>query len=259
MKKIFILSSFLFAGRWAVSQSVRPDAVLSGGSRLTVNTGGTTVIWDCAIGEPIIGDASNAQLSFSQGFLHYFVTSAASPLPVLGLEFYVTRLNKQQVQLHWKTVQEVNNKGFHLERKKENEVNFSGFKFVSSKVQGGNSSFPLTYQQMDTNNFAGKTYYRLKQEDADGKFIYSVVRLINGEAEKAVTLKAWPIPAPKDFSVMMIGIPKDVLMVYDATGKLVKQFAASENEMVKIAGLAAGIYFIKLKSQADTVQKITVQ
>ena len=41
---------------------------------------------------------------------------------------------------------------------------------------------PTLYRYPDNNDFAGKTYYRLKQEDIDGRTLHSVT-LANGESK----------------------------------------------------------------------------
>jgi hypothetical protein len=70
-----------------------------------------------------------------------------------------------------------------------------------------------------SNYHPGNIAYRLKQEDVDGKYVYSVIRVVNGEAEKLVSLKAWPIPAPREFSVVLSGLDKDVVLIYDMNGR----------------------------------------
>ena len=183
---------------------------------------------------------------------------AGAPLPVTGLEFVAKRLNTHQVQLNWNTQQEADNKGFTLERRKESEQAFYPLQFISTKAPAGNSAFPLYYQQLDTNSFNGRTYYRLKQEDISGRFAYSVVRVVQGTTGGA-SLKAWPVPAPKEFSVSITGIQKDVLQVIDMAGRVVKQQNISDGAVIKITGLIPGAYLVTLKEHKDLSQKIIVQ
>lgn len=195
----------------------------------------------------------------TQGILQPSVNTLNAPLPVTGLDFFAKRLNKQQVQLDWRTLQEINNNGFYIERRKEADMNFTVLRFVSSQGQNGNSSFPLTYMQLDTNNHAGRTYYRLRQEDLDGRFAYSLIKVVDGDAEQTATLKVWPIPAPKEFNVLFTGIQNDVLMIHDINGRLIRQVQVANGELIKISNLVPGSYLIKLKHQKDLVQKVIVQ
>lgn len=215
-----------------------------------------SILLESTLGEWMTTTRTGNNCMITQGILQPYPSIVA--LPVTGLAFYAKRISQQQVQLDWKTLQEVNNKGFRIERKTGNEANFSAVRFINSKALNGNSSLPLNYMQTDTNTFSGQTYYRLKQEDLNGAFVYSVIRVVNGEADKTVVLKAWPLPA-KDFFVSASGIVKDVLLVFDASGRWVKQFAITDGEVVSVNGLAPGTYFLKLKEQKDVVQKVLVQ
>jgi len=192
-------------------------------------------------------------------FSRWTLSSSGGPLPVTGLEFTAKRINSNQVQLNWKTLQEFNNKGFSIERKKENENNFTTTGFVNSLAAGGNSSTPLTYSKIDENNFTGITYYYLKQEDINGRFSYSVTRVVSGSIEKTMSLKVWPIPSQGDINVMLQGVEKDVLQVFDMSGRLVKQLPVLNNTQQKINGLTSGSYIIRLANQNDLVQKIIIQ
>lgn len=194
-------------------------------------------------------------------FSRWTLSSASgSPLPVLGLQFTAKRINSSKVQLDWKTIQEINNLGFHIERKKETDNDYASVGFVNSAAPGGNCSLPLDYSKIDSNSFAGKTYYRLKQEDINGQFMYSVIRVVNGNTDKAISLKAWPIPAAGDFSILVQGIDKnDLVQIIDVSGKLVQQIQVTDNVQQKVNKLPAGTYFLRLANNKDVVQKIVTQ
>jgi hypothetical protein len=147
-----------------------------------------------------------------------------------------------------------------VERKRETDNDFATTGFVNSHGINGNSNFPLEYTRIDTNNFAGNTYYRLKQVDIDGKFIYSVIRMVSGETQKQVVLKAWPIPAAGDFNIMVQGIDKnEAVLLYDASGKLIKTISVTDGIPQKVNKLAAGAYIIQLSGEKNMSQRIIVQ
>lgn len=186
-------------------------------------------------------------------------SNGAVVLPVTGLQFYAKRISHDKVLLDWKTIQELNNRGFYIERRKENENNFSVIGFVNSIALGGNSSFPLQYSLSDDNTFTGKTFYRLKQTDIDNRFTYSEIRVVNGDATNAITLTAWPIPSAGNFTVSVEGIEKDVLLIYDMAGKLIRQQNISSSMQQKIYGLTPGTYILRLAGQKGIQQKMIVQ
>lgn len=237
------------------------DVVLSSGSG--TDNAGTTFIAGNAMIEFTVGEAASLTLNgggnmLTQGILQPY--SNGSILPITGFEFYAKRISNTQVQLDWKTIQEINNRGFNVERKKENETSFANMGFVNSNANGGNSSFPLQYQKLDNNNFAGNTYYRLKQEDFDGRATYSVVRIVKGDVSKQLTMQVWPVPAVGFFNVSVSGIHKpDMIQVIDMNGRLVKQYTIQNQTQQQVNGLPAGTYFIKLGSDKTVGQKVIVQ
>lgn len=227
-----------------------------------INNSGTAGVaynihFEFNLGESFTTTIGNGTV-ITQGLLQP-ITLTQAPLPVLGLEFNAKRINNSKVQLDWKTVQEIDNKGFYVERKKENEINFTQLHFVKSAAPNGNSSSPLNYSHVDANDFRGKTYYRLKQEDIDGKFMYSIVRLVNGNNGKVISMKAWPIPSSGPVNISAEGIETDVILVFDNNGRLMKQLTITAQTPVQLTGLAPGTYIVKLGSQKELYQKIIVQ
>ncbi|HMK24759.1 MAG TPA: T9SS type A sorting domain-containing protein [Chitinophagaceae bacterium] len=185
---------------------------------------------------------------------------AQGGLPVLGLQFFAKRISPSQVKLNWQTIQEINNAGFFIERKKQTDNDFSSVSFTDTKAINGNSSSPLDYTKLDDNSYSGYTYYRLKQTDIDGHFTYSVIRLVNGDVQKEVVLKVWPVPAVGDFNVMVQGIDKDgSIQVFDAIGKLLQTITVKDNISEKINRLPGGTYFIRLAGDKNISQKVVVQ
>ncbi|MBL0269096.1 MAG: T9SS type A sorting domain-containing protein [Chitinophagaceae bacterium] len=170
------------------------------------------------------------------------------------------RINNTTVQLDWKTVQEINNKGFHIERKKENEGAFNAVDFVNSKARHWRQQqFAIEYQKMDNNNFAGIPYYRIKQEDIDGRTAYSIIRIVKSDVSKQLTMQVWPVPAVGFFNVSVSGLNKtDMIQVLDMSGRLVKQFAIQNNAQQQVSGLPGGTYYIKLASDKTVGQKVIV-
>jgi hypothetical protein len=184
---------------------------------------------------------------------------AQAILPVTNWQFTAKRINSDVVKLDWSTTQESNNHGFHIERKREQDAAFSTIGFAPSLAPNGNSSNLLNYTRNDNNNYTGKTYYRLKQEDLDGQFAVSAIRMVTGENSKTVVLKAWPIPAQGHFFVSVEGIEKDMLLVYDASGKLQQQSPVSGHTQHQVDHLPAGTYILRLASQKDIQQRVIVQ
>jgi Secretion system C-terminal sorting domain len=206
-------------------------------------------------------NARNPALNFVEikglSDLSRWTLAASSPgtLPVTGLAFKARRISNTRVQLDWTTQQEFNNAGFYVERKGENESVYSSIGFVPSRAAGGNSGFPLSYSETDVNSFAGKMFYRLKQQDMDGHFIYSPVREVSGSQMTAI--KVWPVPADGEFNILVSGIGHQAMLeIVDVSGKLVRQLTIEADTQKKIDRLPAGMYVLRVEGYPGLIQKI---
>ena len=250
--KYYIIILLVILSNHVKAQTITPSIINNSGTAGVINN----IHFEISLGESFTTTIGNG-IVITQGLLQP-ITITQGPLPVIGLEFNAKRINNSKVQLDWKTVQEIDNKGFFVERKKESELNFTQVHFTKSAAANGNSSLPLNYLHIDINDFRGKTYYRLKQEDLDGKFMYSTVKLVNGSNGKNISLKAWPIPSTGLVNISAEGIESDILLVFDNNGRLMKQQTITAQTPVQLSGLTPGTYIVKLGSQKELYQKIIV-
>lgn len=252
--KFLLLAILLTGSKLCMGQSVTPHVIASGGSTGKVNN----IQFDFVIGQLATTTIVNRD-TINQGFLQpYYIP--ATPLPVTGLQFTAKRISNTQVQLNWKTLQEMNNKGFHIERRKETENSFSVVGFVPSMAAGGNSGSPLSYQKSDDNHSTGKTLYRLKQEDIDGNSRYSLMQIVQGTDGKIFTANVWPVPSKGPVYMIATGIQEhERLQIFDMNGRKVKELMILNNTQVTIDGLQPGTYVLKLVGNQDMFRKIIVQ
>jgi len=190
-------------------------------------------------------------------------------LPVTLISFYG---NKQADgnKLYWSTANEINNNGFELEHSSDG-VSFSLVTFVPSKANNGSSTNTLTYNYTDALPFAGNNYYRLKQIDVDGRYVYSPIVLI-----KAIVSAKFDIvsiyPNPVVGSNINLALTSSVndnvtVVVTDVMGKLVVQKSAQINIgdnviALDVSQLATGNYTIRAfgkNGTATTTQKFIKQ
>ncbi|WP_153801160.1 T9SS type A sorting domain-containing protein [Foetidibacter luteolus] len=170
-------------------------------------------------------------------------------LPVYLLEFDGRRQNSEQALLNWKTTNEINSKGFDVERSLGDIQKFMFRGFVASQ-QG--ATYQEKYNFKDANNYAGTSYYRLRQIDNDGQFTYSGIVAVKGFGMQE-SLQAYPSPA-KSMVTLRINVLKAsgaTLLVTDATGKTIIRkaislFAGNNNSTLAVTGLKAGVYNIQL-------------
>jgi len=103
-------------------------------------------------------------------------------LPVTFNSFFVSKSNSNIV-LDWSTSEEMNNKGFEVQR------SFDGRNYTSVAVLSGagNSGTIQQYRFVDKNMTAPVAYYRIAQADVNGKMVYSAVKIIRTNGAIPVT------------------------------------------------------------------------
>ncbi len=192
-------------------------------------------------------------------------------LPV-ELTSFASNVVEGGVLLNWSTATEVNNYGFQVQRKtEENDWIEIGF------VQGhGNTNSPKDYSFTDKNVLGREYFYRLKQIDIDGSFEYSyIVRAdlsgitgVNEEIPRTYNLSQnFPNPF-NPVTQIKYDLPEETfvtLKVYDIKGAEVvtivneEKQAGSYSVFFNAANLASGIYFYALKTKEfSSVKKLVV-
>jgi hypothetical protein len=200
--------------------------------------------------------------SFSSGFSGFGIGNPGSgaPLPIELLSF-VGQFNGQYVELSWLTANELQNKGFEIERSIDG-VNFEKIGFVAGK---GNSQERQIYAFPDhhynTNHYIH--YYRLKQIDFNGSFQYSlIVQVKINKVRPNFTVQ--PNPFDKEIVLQFNKeIESDVfLKLIDVTGReIYRNNLNGQNKTkfdISVPSLPAGIYFlyVQVEGIAYTVKVI---
>jgi hypothetical protein len=162
--------------------------------------------------------ANFAVLSNVDGFSRWTLGSRSRPLPV-GLTAFRAQRQQQTAVLTWTTATEVNNRGFGVEVSTDGRT-YRQLAFVTA--QEGSTTTARNYRFVDTE--AGKQglrYYRLRQDDTDGKVSYLGVRTVSFETNSA--LAAYPTAFEGGFEVELnspVAGPATFTLV-DALGRVV--------------------------------------
>ena len=183
-----------------------------------------------------------------------------SPVPVEQVSFNAIE-DENRVTLFWKTATETNNKGFEVLRKETSDWKIVGF------VEGqGTITDEHSYSFEDENISAGKYYYRLKQIDYDGSFVYSNMVEVEIIAPTEFILEQnYPNPFNPSTTIKY-SIPNDgnvELVVFNAMGEeitaLVNEYksAGSYESNFVSEGLSSGTYFYKLRvNEFSSIKKM---
>ncbi|HKI77825.1 MAG TPA: T9SS type A sorting domain-containing protein [Ignavibacteriaceae bacterium] len=184
-------------------------------------------------------------------------SDGAAPVELVS---FTGRIKDGEVGLDWNTATEVNNYGFEIERSTDKFL-WDNIGFVPGN---GNSNAPKNYSFIDKSIPSGAIYYRLKQEDFDGKFEYSnVIKLEYKFSSKPSLSQNYPNPF-NPASVIKYTIPTNgivSLKIYDVLGREVailvnkKQNAGNHSVNFNGASLTSGIYIYVLTTNDFVLSK----
>jgi hypothetical protein len=144
-----------------------------------------------------IRDVNANKLTINGEHTEYMLGSIGEALPITGL---LLQLIKQtnSVELKWQTVTEINSRHFEVQRSK----NGSQFEKIATLQTAGNSNTKKHYNFMDVKPLNGLAYYRIKQIDIDGKFVYSAVHLVKFTEKSSLIF--YPNPVKKGESLQLL-------------------------------------------------------
>ena len=186
----------------------------------------------------------------------FIVADTRAPLPVELVRFEAQRpAAKAEVRLSWTTASELNNSGFEVQRQDAGQAIFHEVGFVAGQ---GTSATATTYTYTDPNNFAGLSYYRLRQLDQDGAERFSPVRTTPGlPVGSAFSLHVFPNPASTTAMLDAMGpLPTGLTLTLLATdGRLIWQRLYAEQALgapLDVSQLAAGTYLLRYQAPDGT-------
>jgi Secretion system C-terminal sorting domain len=162
-----------------------------------------------------------------------------SVVPVTGLSSFNVVKQNGQTLLQWKTLTEINNTGFQIQRSADG-VHYDSVGFVAGRGVNGNGALYTFYDQ---NALNGINYYRLKQINIDGSPSYSMVRSV--EWDGTTSFSIYPNPVQNILyiksSVLLMGAR---LQIYDAGGRVIKSIPLTTGSIVQVPlhNLTKGIY-----------------
>lgn len=238
-------------GRLLVRGSFTNSIAVSGSGRFCV-----TGDWENQVGGSVRGFSGDMTTQYNA--THYGTTKCLaelSTLPVELLEFSGIMLEPKKHLLIWKTLSEINNDYFELERS-EDGFNFEPITRIKGK---SNSTILQSYSHIDkiTKNSHNIYFYRLKQVDLDGNLSVSdPVKFSYANSSKLVHHGG-----TNRFTYYTENTGNFIAKIYDTNGKLVAEnnfhlnsFQSYEFELNE----AKGLYYILIfnESNIDIKEKL---
>ena len=172
------------------------------------------------------------------------------PLTWNGVVAY--RQNKS-VKIEWTTLQELDVHHFDVER----SFNGSNWTVVLPNIAAANLTTVHKYTQTDYDYNTQRLYYRIKETDMNGRFIYSDIVMVSSDngVSKA---EVYPVPVKSSFNLSNIN-PADIkeVIVLNSNGTKVKSWLKAQPGY-DLSGLPHGIYIIRIITNDDNAQYLRI-
>jgi hypothetical protein len=167
-------------------------------------------------------------------------------LPITLEDFSANQLGKNNI-INWETSLENNNKGFTIEHS-SNSKNWNSIGFVQGNT---NTSQKVNYNFIDNNPF-NITFYRLRQEDVNGKIVYS--KIVKVKRSNNISLDITPNPAQENINIVLNKVSNNnIITIVDVQGRKVNSVKFNGYKTtIDIASLSKGIYFVNIVTENGT-------
>jgi hypothetical protein len=175
----------------------------------------------------------------------------SGPLPVVFISFIANKTNfDTDALLQWNVASELNADRYEVER----SLDAVSFTKIGEVKATGNSQTEIKYNFTDENPAQGQNYYRLKQLDKDGKYIYTPVRVLNF-SDNAELVNIYPNPSSGKVTVSLTSAYMNsnaALNVINMNGAVVYHVKLVDYKLptleMDLNNLASGTYMIHLNS-----------
>ena len=185
------------------------------------------------------------------GDASFTISGFTAPSGVLPVNFSSFTVQKEgnASRLKWATASESGSDHFEVERSADGNV----FSTISSLPAHGNSSEVLSYSFVDHSPLTGTNFYRIREVDIDGHFLYSKVVTISFDIATRAAVYPNPAIAKVTITANTAGWRMPVnIQLYSSSGYLVgsKSWVAQGGTSLKIdwdvAALTPGVYFFTI-------------
>lgn len=160
--------------------------------------------------------------------------ACTTPLPV-ELSSFKTEVDQDKVVVNWTTMSEFNNKRFEVEKSLDG-INFVSIAVINGK---GTSNTRNEYSYLDQSITEGLIYYRLKQNDLNGSFVYSDISSVNFNKNELVF---YPNPAT-DFLILKNVAPGSAVIIRNLLGEIV--YSEKDTQIISLTEFSNGTYLVE--------------
>ena len=165
-------------------------------------------------------------------------------LPVTLLYFTVSQTPEHKVNINWATATEENANYFSVERSADG----TDFTELGRLNAAGDSQSKKEYVMVDDQPLIGRSYYRLKEVDFDGRVEHFNMRFIDVHGVKAISIFPNPI-LPNEKITLSLNFSNEniaFVRIIDVAGHEIKQFSFAGTESQLPFRLAKGSYIVSV-------------
>jgi len=183
----------------------------------------------------------------------------------LKLSLFNASVNGDKILLKWRTITEINNSGWEIERNYP-QININNWHNIGFVKGAGNSQVEKNYLFRDIVT-SKKCRYRLKQIDYNGTLKYSEVVSVETNIDNLNYSLSQNYPNPFNPSTKInIFLPVSAhveLIIYNVLGKVVRKIIdnrmeAGNSEFNFLSGeMPGGIYFYKVRANGEDGSSFT--
>lgn len=184
-------------------------------------------------------------------------TSTALPMAITHFEAVE---EGNTVRLFWEMTTDLKADFFEIEY----STNGMDFRKIGEEA----AASPLGYTFLHQYPQAGKNYYRLKQIEADNRFMYSQIVSVDVRAEEMIVGDIFPNPSSDGVVQLDIFSPDRTLIVisiFDTKGQLLREetryLTRGNNELyMDYSQLGEGLFLIKMKTEEEVcIKKLLIR
>lgn len=189
------------------------------------------------------------------------IGSLSSPLPV-AYAFFTAQLQPDcsGVILKWQTVSEQHSRDFTVQR----SIDGRNWTTIGTIAAAGNSHKPHNYTFNDNQvSSRGTVLYRLRQNDLDGKYMYSNALSVQFGCPDVRSFFVYPNPVANELTIRSSQDNEGILTITDITGRVIseRKLYADKVQTLNTTSWSSGMYLLKIAQQGRTVytEKIAKQ
>ena len=258
-----------------------PDGGVTGASNAlfyctgTMNSNGSNLFYARDVNVTVANGFSYSPVPFGQPgspgtpgsplgtFTSFARYGPAVALPIKFIDFTAVKRDKDAL-LSWTIAnQDLTTHHYEVDR----SFNGTDFTSVITVPADYSQGATATYKQFDANIAAlrssGIIYYRIKEVDLDGHFVYSEIRSLRLDS-KSISINLYPNPA-LDYTNLILDLQDAstvAVNITDAAGKLVQQFSfpafkGNNQKKIDLSKFASGTYMLKVNT-GDLSQTISL-